>query len=100
MNAGNYSNTGWAGITQLPAVPRGYLYGSIISLNNFFLDQVNPEIALSVLNTNWVTLLVWSTTTVNHQLWILQLLINVLTPSNNVISMLLKLFITKSKKAA
>lgn len=57
-----------AGITQLPAVPRGYLYGSIISLNNFFLDQVNPEIALSVLNTNWVTLLVWSTTTVNHQL--------------------------------
>jgi hypothetical protein len=55
---------------------------------------------LSVLNTNWVTLLVWSTTTVNHQLWILQLLINVLTPSNNVISMLLKLFITKSKKAA
>lgn len=100
VNAGNYSNTGWAGITQLPAVPRGYLYGSIISLNNFFLDQVNPEIALSVLNTNWVTLLVWSTTTVNHQLWILQLLINVLTPSNNVISMLLKLFITKSKKAA
>lgn len=98
VNAGNYSNTGWAGITQLPAVPRGYLYGSIISLNNFFLDQVNPEIALSVLNTNWVTLLVWSTTTVNHQLWILQLLINVLTPSNNVISMLLKLFITKSKK--
>lgn len=93
VNAGNYSNTGWAGITQLPAVPRGYLYGSIISLNNFFLDQVNPEIALSVLNTNWVTLLVWSTTTVNHQLWILQLLINVLTPSNNVISMLLKLFI-------
>ena len=100
VNAGNYSNTGWAGITQLPAVPRGYLYGSIISLNNFFLDQVNPEIALSVLNTNWVTLLVWSTTTVNHQLWILQLLINVLTPSNNVISMLLKLFITRSKKAA
>ena len=100
VNAGNYSNTGWAGITQLPAVPRGYLYGSIISLNNFFLDQVNPEIALSVLNTNWVTLLVWSTTTVNQQLWILQLLINVLTPSNNVISMLLKLFITKSKKAA
>lgn len=100
VNAGNYSNTGWAGITQLPAVPRGYLYGSIISLNNFFLDQVNPEIALSVLNTNWVTLLVWSITTVNHQLWILQLLINVLTPSNNVISMLLKLFITKSKKAA
>ena len=100
VNAGNYSNTGWAGITQLPAVPRGYLYGSIISLNNFFLDQVNPEIALSVLNTNWVTLLVWSTTTVNHQLWILQLLINVLTTSNNVISMLLKLFITKSKKAA
>ena len=100
VNAGNYSNTGWAGITHLPAVPRGYLYGSIISLNNFFLDQVNPEIALSVLNTNWVTLLVWSTTTVNHQLWILQLLINVLTPSNNVISMLLKLFITKSKKAA
>ena len=100
VNAGNYSNTGWAGITQLPAVPRGYLYGSIISLNNFFLDQVNPEITLSVLNTNWVTLLVWSTTTVNHQLWILQLLINVLTPSNNVISMLLKLFITKSKKAA
>lgn len=100
VNAGNYSNTGWAGITQLPAIPRGYLYGSIISLNNFFLDQVNPEIALSVLNTNWVTLLVWSTTTVNHQLWILQLLINVLTPSNNVISMLLKLFITKSKKAA
>ena len=100
VNAGNYSNTGWAGITQLPAVPRGYLYVSIISLNNFFLDQVNPEIALSVLNTNWVTLLVWSTTTVNHQLWILQLLINVLTPSNNVISMLLKLFITKSKKAA
>lgn len=100
VNAGNYSNTGWAGITQLPAVPRGYLYGSIISLNSFFLDQVNPEIALSVLNTNWVTLLVWSTTTVNHQLWILQLLINVLTPSNNVISMLLKLFITKSKKAA
>ena len=100
VNAGNYSNTGWAGITQLPAVPRGYLYGSIISLNNFFLDQVNPEIALSVLNTNWVALLVWSTTTVNHQLWILQLLINVLTPSNNVISMLLKLFITKSKKAA
>ena len=100
VNAGNYSNTGWAGITQLPAVPRGYLYGSIISLNNFFLDQVNPEIALSVLNTNWVTLLVGSTTTVNHQLWILQLLINVLTPSNNVISMLLKLFITKSKKAA
>ena len=100
VNAGNYSNTGWASITQLPAVPRGYLYGSIISLNNFFLDQVNPEIALSVLNTNWVTLLVWSTTTVNHQLWILQLLINVLTPSNNVISMLLKLFITKSKKAA
>ena len=100
VNAGNYSNTGWAGITQLPAVPRGYLYGSIISLNNFFLDQVNPEIALSVLNTKWVTLLVWSTTTVNHQLWILQLLINVLTPSNNVISMLLKLFITKSKKAA
>ena len=100
VNAGNYSNTGWAGITQLPAVPRGYLYGSIISLNNFFLDQVNPEIALSVLNTNWVTLLVWSTTTVNHQLWILQLLINVLTPSNDVISMLLKLFITKSKKAA
>ena len=100
VNAGNYSNTGWAGITQLPAVPRVYLYGSIISLNNFFLDQVNPEIALSVLNTNWVTLLVWSTTTVNHQLWILQLLINVLTPSNNVISMLLKLFITKSKKAA
>lgn len=98
VNAGNYSNTGWAGITQLPAVPRGYLYGSIISLNNFFLDQVNPEIALSVLNTNWVTLLVWSTTTVNHQLWILQLLINVLTPSNNVISILLKLFITKSKK--
>ena len=98
VNAGNYSNTGWAGITQLPAVLRGYLYGSIISLNNFFLDQVNPEIALSVLNTNWVTLLVWSTTTVNHQLWILQLLINVLTPSNNVISMLLKLFITKSKK--
>ena len=98
VNAGNYSNTGLAGITQLPAVPRGYLYGSIISLNNFFLDQVNPEIALSVLNTNWVTLLVWSTTTVNHQLWILQLLINVLTPSNNVISMLLKLFITKSKK--
>lgn len=98
VNAGNYSNTGWAGITQLPAIPRGYLYGSIISLNNFFLDQVNPEIALSVLNTNWVTLLVWSTTTVNHQLWILQLLINVLTPSNNVISMLLKLFITKSKK--
>lgn len=88
-----------AGITQLPAVPRGYLYGSIISLNNFFLDQVNPEIALSVLNTNWVTLLVWSTTTVNHQLWILQLLINVFTPSNNVISMLLKLFITKSKKS-
>ena len=100
VNAGNYSNTGWAGITQLPAVPRGYLYGSIISLNNFFLDQVNPEIALSVLNTNWVTLLVWSTTTVNHQLWILQLLINVLTPSNNVISMRWKLFITKSKKAA
>ena len=100
VNAGNYSNTGWAGITQLPAVPRGYLYGSIISLNIFFLDQVNPEIALSVLNTNWVTLLVWSTTIVNHQLWILQLLINVLTPSNNVISMLLKLFITKSKKAA
>ena len=100
VNAGNYSNTGWAGITQLPAIPRGYLYVSIISLNNFFLDQVNPEIALSVLNTNWVTLLVWSTTTVNHQLWILQLLINVLTPSNNVISMLLKLFITKSKKAA
>lgn len=100
VNAGNYSNTGWAGITQLLAVPRGYLYGSIISLNNFFLDQVNPEIALSVLNTNWVTLLVWSTTTVNHQLWILQLLINVLTSSNNVISMLLKLFITKSKKAA
>ena len=98
VNAGNYSNTGWAGITQLPAIPRGYLYVSIISLNNFFLDQVNPEIALSVLNTNWVTLLVWSTTTVNHQLWILQLLINVLTPSNNVISMLLKLFITKSKK--
>lgn len=31
VNAGNYSNTGWAGITQLPAVPRGYLYGSIIS---------------------------------------------------------------------
>ena len=31
MNAGNYSNTGWAGITQLPAIPRGYLYGSIIS---------------------------------------------------------------------
>ena len=30
VNAGNYSNTGWAGITQLPAVPRGYLYGSII----------------------------------------------------------------------
>ena len=100
VNAGNYSKTGWAGITQLLAVPRGYLYGSIISLNNFFLDQVNPEIALSVLNTNWVTLLVWSTTTVNHQLWILQLLINVLTSSNNVISMLLKLFITKSKKAA
>ena len=100
VNAGNYSNTGWAGITQLPAIPRGYLYVSIISLNNFFLDQVNPEIALSVLNTNWVTLLVGSTTTVNHQLWILQLLINVLTPSNNVISMLLKLFITKSKKAA
>lgn len=98
VNAGNYSNTGWAGITQLPAIPRGYLYVSIISLNNFFLDQVNPEIALSVLNTNWVTLLVWSTTIVNHQLWILQLLINVLTPSNNVISMLLKLFITKSKK--
>ena len=48
VNAGNYSNTGWAGITQLPAVPRGYLYGSIISLNNFFLDQVNLEIALSV----------------------------------------------------
>lgn len=68
VNAGNYSNTGWAGITQLPAIPRGYLYVSIISLNNFFLDQVNPEIALSVLNTNWVTLLVWSTTTVNHQL--------------------------------
>ena len=88
VNAGNYSNTGWAGITQLPAVPRGYLYGSIISLNNFFLDQVNPEITLSVLNTNWVTLLVWSTTTANHQLWILQWLINVLTPSNNVISML------------
>lgn len=22
VNAGNYSNTGWAGITQLPAVPR------------------------------------------------------------------------------
>ena len=87
-NTGNYSNTGWAGITQLPAVPRGYLYGSIISLNNFFLDQVNPEIALSMLNTNWVTLLVWSTTTANHQLWILQWLINVLTPSNNVISML------------
>lgn len=68
VNAGNYSNTGWAGITQLPAIPRGYLYVSIISLNNFFLDQVNPEIALYVLNTNWVTLLVWSTTTVNHQL--------------------------------
>lgn len=68
VNACNYSNTGWAGITQLPAIPRGYLYVSIISLNNFFLDQVNPEIALSVLNTNWVTLLVWSTTTVNHQL--------------------------------
>ena len=48
VNAGNYGNTGWAGITQRPAVPRGYLYGSIISLNNFFLDQVNPEIALSV----------------------------------------------------
>lgn len=48
VNAGNYGNTGWAGITQMPAVPRGYLYGSIISLNNFFLDQVNPEIALPV----------------------------------------------------
>ena len=23
VNAGNYSTTGWAGITQLPAVPRG-----------------------------------------------------------------------------
>lgn len=31
VNAGNYSNTGWAGITQLPAIPRGYLYVSIIS---------------------------------------------------------------------
>ncbi|WP_438450112.1 M57 family metalloprotease [Lactobacillus kitasatonis] len=48
VNAGNYGNTRWAGITQIPAVPRGYLYGSIISLNNFFLDQVNSEIALSV----------------------------------------------------
>lgn len=46
VNAGNYSNTGWAGITQLPAIPRGSFH----------------------------------------------------TPSNNVISMLLKLFITKSKK--
>lgn len=52
VNAGNYGNTGWAGITQMPAVPRVYLYGSIISLNNFFLDQVNPEIALSVAEHN------------------------------------------------
>lgn len=48
VNAGNYGNTGWAGITQMPAVPRGYLYGSIISLNDYFLNQVNPQIALSV----------------------------------------------------
>lgn len=43
MNAGNYSNTGWAGITQLPAVPRGYLYGSIISytIQQCDIDAVN-----------------------------------------------------------
>lgn len=48
INSDNYGNTGWAGVTQMPAVPRGYLYGSIISLNDYFLNQVNPEIALSV----------------------------------------------------
>ena len=48
VTSGNYGETTWAGLTEMKNVPRGYLYGSIIYLNDYYLNQINSHIQLAV----------------------------------------------------
>ncbi|AFR21745.1 matrixin family metalloprotease [Lactobacillus helveticus] len=48
ITSGNYGETTWAGMTQMANVPRGYLYGSIIYLNDYYLNQLSSHIQLAV----------------------------------------------------
>lgn len=48
VTSGNYGNTSWAGLTSMANVPRGWLYGSTVYLNDYYINQVNPNIALAV----------------------------------------------------
>lgn len=48
ITAHDYGDTSWAGLTEMPNTSRGYLYGSVVYLNNFYLRQSTPEVALAV----------------------------------------------------
>lgn len=48
VTAHDYGETSWAGLTEMPDTPRGYLYGSVVYLNNYYLRQSTQEVALSV----------------------------------------------------
>ncbi|AZN76289.1 peptidase M10A and M12B matrixin and adamalysin [Lactobacillus acidophilus] len=48
VTAHDYGDTSWAGLTEMPDTPRGYLYGSVVYLNNFYLRQSTPQVASSV----------------------------------------------------
>lgn len=48
VTAHDYGDTSWAGLTEMPDTPRGYLYGSVVYLNNFYFRQSTPQVALSV----------------------------------------------------
>lgn len=45
---GIWPNVTWAGLTEMPNVPNGFLYGSIIRLNDYYILLSSPEIGLDV----------------------------------------------------
>lgn len=48
ITSGNYGETTWAGLTEMANKPRGYFYGSIIYLNDYYLNLLNYHIQLAV----------------------------------------------------
>lgn len=45
---GIWPNVSWAGLTEMPNVPKGYLYGSIIRLNDYYIALLDHQIGLDV----------------------------------------------------
>lgn len=46
--SGFYPTVTWAGITEMASVPYGFLYGSVIHLNDFYLRQSNHQLGVDV----------------------------------------------------